>query len=121
MEAANGEWYVVVKLFGDYDECPVQPSHWHQYGVSDGTLHYDDVSFTIAAGFWRADEDSPRLPRLSKSKFCANVEEMVDSGEPWQLIVSFNEAGEGTMIESSLSWASDTKYGYYLDCLHQFH
>jgi hypothetical protein len=45
---------------------------------------------------------------------------MVNSREPWQLIVSFNEAGEGTMIEASSSWSSNTQYGYYLDCLHQF-
>jgi hypothetical protein len=45
---------------------------------------------------------------------------MVDSREPWQLIVSFNEAGEGTMVEASSSWSSNTQYGDYLDCLHQF-
>lgn len=120
MEASNGEWYVIAKLFGDYDECPVQPSHWHQYGVSNGSLAYRDVSFTIAPGFWKANESKPRFPRLSKRDFCENVEEMVDSGYPWQLIVSFNEAGEGTMIESSPSWGSNTKYGYYLDCLNKY-
>jgi hypothetical protein len=83
-------------------------------------LQYDDYSFTIAPGFWRADHANPILPRLGKERFCQNVESMVDSREPWQLIVSFNEAGEGTMIEASSSWSSNTPYGDYLDCLHQF-
>jgi len=43
---------------------------------------------------------------------------MLKSGDPWQLVLSFNEAGEGTMIEASNSWSSGTPYGYYLDCLH---
>jgi hypothetical protein len=64
---------------------------------------------------------NPKSPRIGKGRFCKNVESMVDSREPWQLIVSFNEAGEGTMIEaSSSSWSSNTAYGDYVDCLHQF-
>jgi hypothetical protein len=121
MEASDDEWYVVTKLFGGYKKCSKQPDHWHQYGMGDGTLEYSGVSFTIGPGFWKADESTPDLPRLSESRWCDNVEEMVDSGQPWQLIVSFNEAGEGTMVESSPSWKSSTKYGYYLDCLHDYH
>jgi hypothetical protein len=120
MEASNDEWYVITKLFGGYRNCAVQPDHWHQYGVGDGTLEYSDVSFTIGPGFWKANEAQPDKPRLSRAQWCDNVEEMVDSGQPWQLIVSFNEAGEGTMVESSPSWASNTKYGHYLDCLHEY-
>lgn len=29
--AKKGGWYVVLKLFGDYDECKSQPDSWHQY------------------------------------------------------------------------------------------
>jgi hypothetical protein len=28
MDGANGEWYVVLKLFQDYKECLTQPDHW---------------------------------------------------------------------------------------------
>jgi len=120
MEASNNEWYIITKLFGKFRECPVQPDHWHQYGIGDGTLEYEGISFTIGPGFWRADEATPSKPRLSKSAWCDNVREMSNSGQPWQLIVSFNEAGEGTMIESSPSWASSSGYGHFLDCLHQY-
>eukprot|EP00980_Cylindrotheca_fusiformis_P014659 scaffold3987_cov134-Cylindrotheca_fusiformis.AAC.9 len=120
MTASNNEWYVITKLFGDYRDCPVQPDHWHQYGVGDGTLEYRGVSFTIGPGFWKANKSKPDKPRVGKDTWCRNVKEMVESGQPWQLIVSFNEAGEGTMIESSPSWASSSGHGHYLDCLHQF-
>ncbi len=29
--AKKGGWYVVLKLFGDYEECKSQPDSWHQY------------------------------------------------------------------------------------------
>jgi hypothetical protein len=121
MDAANGEWYVVLKIFQGYAGCRTQPDSWHQYGVANGEMQYDDFSYTIAPGFWRADRDTPRLPRLSESAWRQNVINMVASREPWQLIVSFNEAGEGTMIEASDAWSSDTDYGFYLDSLHDHH
>ena len=40
------------------------------------------------------------------------------SREPWQLVLSFNEAGEGTLIESCTAWESRSGHGKYLDCLH---
>jgi hypothetical protein len=53
---------------------------------------------------------------------------MVASNEPWQLVVSFNEWGEGTSVESATAqtgpfgtadgWASPSGYGDYLDVLH---
>ena len=53
---------------------------------------------------------------------------MVASNEPWQLVVSFNEWGEGTAVESATAqtgpfgtadgWASASGYGDYLDVLH---
>jgi hypothetical protein len=119
MEASKGEWFVVLKVFKDYDKCTIQPDSWHQYGSGDdGVVHNKGYSFVVSPGFWRAGNEKPRVPRLSSKKYCHNVQMMVNSGEPWQLVLSFNEAGEGTMIESSESWSSATIYGQYLDCLH---
>ena len=28
MDASNGEWYVVIKIFQRYRDCPRQPDHW---------------------------------------------------------------------------------------------
>jgi hypothetical protein len=120
-KASNGEWYVVLKLFPGFEQCPDQPNSWHQYGVgeADGTIQNEGHSFVLSPGFWRADTDLPLLPRVDKTQFCLNAGKMVDSKEPWQLIVSFNEAGEGTMIEPSPDWPSNSGYGVYLDCLHE--
>ena len=122
MEASGGDWFVVLKVLKGFRECPVQPDSWHQYGPGDGVAQVKDYSFSISPGFWRADMKTPLLPRVANDAFCSNVERMVSSDDPWQLITTFNEAGEGTIVEaSSLHWGSDTKYGFYLDCLHLYH
>jgi hypothetical protein len=121
MAASNSEWYVVLKLFKGFRHCPVQPDSWHQYGPADAVVQIPGHSFGVSPGFWRADIAEPRLDRVSESDFCANVDLMVQSNEPWQLITTFNEAGEGTMVEPSPHWPSSSGYGFYLDCLHTYH
>jgi hypothetical protein len=120
-EASQGEWYVVLKIFPKALDCEFQPDAFHQYGVGekDGTIHNPSHSFVLSPGFWRADKDTPMVPRVDASTFCENTKRMVKSNEPWQLIVSFSEAGEGTMIEPSPEWQSTSGYGSYLDCLHE--
>jgi hypothetical protein len=44
---------------------------------------------------------------------------MALSGARLQLVVSFNEWGEGSAVESSDSWATLSGYGAYLDVLHE--
>mmetsp|Transcript_25085 Transcript_25085/g.41120 ORF Transcript_25085/g.41120 Transcript_25085/m.41120 type:complete len:197 (-) Transcript_25085:308-898(-) len=111
-------WYVVLKLFGGYLNCPDQPDSWHQYGVSDSYLENPPFSFTIAPGFWRADQRTARNPRIGRKRFCEQVALMNESGQKWHLVVSFNEWGEGTAVESAVEWQSASGYGDYLDCLH---
>jgi hypothetical protein len=122
IEAAEGDWYVVLKLFPGFEGCESQPDSWHQYGPANEYIHIQGESASVSPGFWRADRTSPDLDRVSKARFCENVQKMVQSGENWQLITTFNECGEGTHVEaSSPNWGSETKYGYYLDCLHRYH
>ena len=121
-EAAGSDWYVVLRMFPGFRDCTSQPDSWHQYGpafaVVDGNADY---SFGVSPGFWHAAASNPVLPRVKQSDFCANVKEMVQSGADWHLVTTFNEAGEGTMIEPSRHWASSSGYGIYLDCLHRYH
>eukprot|EP00980_Cylindrotheca_fusiformis_P019328 scaffold6638_cov127-Cylindrotheca_fusiformis.AAC.12 len=119
MKASDGEWHVVLKIFGGYKDCSAQPDSWHQYAPAKDVVEKKGEYFVISPGFWHAGRSKPSLPRLSKSKFCDNVQDMVDSREPWQLVATFNEGGEGTLIEPSKKWESDSGYGYYLDCLHK--
>ena len=87
-------------------------------GVSDSYLENESWSFTIGPGFYRADANKAEHPRVPRKKFCEWVVAMNESNQPWQLIVSFNEWGEGTAVESALEWKSKSGYGIYLDCLH---
>lgn len=94
---SNGGWYIVPKVFSDFEDCPVQPvpGSWHQYAPAKPVQKFKGLSYTISPGFWNAKEDQPRLPRLNETTWCNNVQDMVDSGLNLQLITTFNEAGEG--------------------------
>ncbi|KAG7372488.1 glucose/sorbosone dehydrogenase [Nitzschia inconspicua] len=114
----RANWYVVLKLFPQFESCPNQPDSWHQYGVANDYLEHPPYSFCIAPGFWKANDPAPRNPRIGRIRFCEQVAKMNKSGLDWQLVVSFNEWGEGTAVESAVEWSSASGYGDYLDCLH---
>lgn len=116
-EATNGEWYVSLKVFGGFRDCANQPDSWHQYGPDVPFNRFPGHSAGIAPGFWRADHDEPLLER-DPDRWKKNVQDMVNTKEPWQLIVTFNEWGEGTAIERCNNWLSNSDYGLYLDALH---
>lgn len=68
-------------------------------------------SYTILPGFWRIDEEAPRTARDLET-WQGNIADMVASGKDWQLIISFNEWGEGSSIEPADEYGTD-----YLDAL----
>lgn len=109
--------YIDLKVFTGFKTCPTQPSAWHQYGPSTAASEHAPYSYVVSPGFWRADEASPRLAR-DLTRWQTNVAAMVASGEPWQLVTTFSEWGEGTAIESATEWTSTSGYGDYLDVLH---
>lgn len=115
--ATNGEWYVGLKVVGGYQGCAHQPSTWHQYGPNSPEQRQTGYGIVIAPGFWRADATAPLLAR-DPVRFAQNVRDMVKSKEPWQLITTFNEWGEGTAVESAKDWKSASGFGLYLDALH---
>jgi hypothetical protein len=116
-QATNNEWYLCLKVVGGYSSCAHQPTTWHQYGPDSPEQRMSGYSIVIAPGFWRADIATPLLAR-DTARFSKNVRDMVASKEPWQLITTFNEWGEGTAVESAKDWASASGYGSYLDALH---
>ena len=109
--ANAGRFYLVLKVFPGYTGCTNQPNSWHQYAPAVATDHQAGFSYSISPGFWRPDESSPRLSR-NLTRFSANVAAMKASGEPWQLVTTFNEWGEGTSIEPASEWGTA-----YLDAL----
>jgi hypothetical protein len=116
-QAAAG-WHVVLKIFTGWRTCPAQPQGWHQYAPAGRETRQFGYSFTISPGFWRADEATPRLGR-DPGAWRQDVAAMDASGEPWQLVTTFNEFGEGTAVEAAEEWISPSGYGTYLDALHE--
>lgn len=112
----TAHYYVVLKVFGGYRGCTDQPQGWHQYAdVLDVQTGYSAVT---SPGFWKYNEQSPQVPR-DPARFRQDVTAVARSGAPFQLIISYNEWGEGTAAESATGWASPSGHGVYLDILHQ--
>jgi hypothetical protein len=109
--------FVVLKVFSGYRTCASQPDSWHQYSPAVATDHQSGYSYAISPGFWKKGEVAPRLGR-NLATWGSNVSSMIASGEPWQLITTFNEWGEGTSVESAVQWASASGFGHYMDVLH---
>lgn len=110
--------YVMLKIFSGYQKCANQPDGWYQYSPDVGGVSVPRSSYTISPGFWKATEASPRLPR-DIVQWKQDIQRMVASKAPFQLISTFNEWGEGTAIESASEWSTPSGYGLYLDTLHQ--
>jgi hypothetical protein len=110
------DFYLVLKVFPNYRTCPSQPQSWHQYAPSSRTDQQRGNSFAISPGFDLTGPEPERLPR-DLVAFGQATRDMVASGEPWQLVISFNEWGENTATESADEWSSVSGQGQYLDVL----
>jgi hypothetical protein len=114
--AAAGGWYVVLKVFSGYRNCMPQPDSWHGYAPANAESTVSGYSFTVSPGFWRADQQSPVLAR-NLGRWQQNVNNMVASQAPWQLVTTFNEWGEGTAVEHATEWGL-SPHGQYVETLH---
>jgi hypothetical protein len=112
----SAHYYVVLKVFGGYRGCAQQPQGWHQY--ASGLDIQQGYSAIASPGFWRYDQTTPTVPR-DPARFRQDVTAVADSKAPFQLIVTYNEWGEGTAVESATAWSSSTGHGVYVDILHQ--
>jgi hypothetical protein len=110
------DFHVVLKVFDGYRHCDDQPESWHQYGPDAREDHQPSYSYSISPEF---DLTGPAPQRLSRelTDFREAVRRMVASGEPWQLITTFNEWGENSAVESAEEWSSPSGFGQYLDAL----
>jgi uncharacterized membrane protein len=108
--------YIVLKVFPGYQSCPEQPDGWHQYAPAQRADSQGVYSYMISPGFWLAAEDNPRLSR-NLTAWNRNIRNMIASRARFQIIVSMNEWGEGTSVESALEWQSPSGNGDYLDAL----
>jgi hypothetical protein len=109
-------FYVVLKVFSGYRSCTSQPDGWHQYAPSSRTDHQRGYSFAISPEFHLTGTE-PQPPPRDLAAFEQAARGMVASGEPWQLVISFNEWGENTATESADQWSSPSGHGQFLDAL----
>ena len=109
--------YLVLKAFGGFRECPVQPDAWHQYSADHAEYSLAPDSYMISPAFAEAHEPAPRLTR-DPQRWKQDIADLLASNAEWQLVLSFNEWPEGTSVESAAEWASPSGYGVYLDALH---
>jgi hypothetical protein len=118
VEASEGIGaYVVLKAFKGFRLCASQPQGWHAYLAEHAQYDLSPYAFSISPGFFFARETAPRLAR-SLPRWRRSIRRMVTSRAQFHLVISFNEWGEGTSIESAREWASRSGYGLYLDALH---
>ncbi|MFL5759805.1 MAG: hypothetical protein ACJ789_08700 [Thermomicrobiales bacterium] len=109
--------YIDLMIFPGFRTCESQPDQWHNYAPAVADDRRTGYSYGISPGFWKKGEANPRRPRNIAS-WNQSVQAMIKSGEPWQLVLTFNEWGEGTAVESATEWESLSGYGYFLDALH---
>jgi hypothetical protein len=110
--------YVVLKVFPGYASCSGQPDSWHQYAPAVAADQQGSFSYAISPGFWLKGQ-SVRLAR-DLNRWTQNVKDMAASRANWQLVTTFSEWGEGTIVEPATQWASPSGYGKYLDALHTY-
>lgn len=108
--------YLNMKVFSGYATCPNQPDSWHQYAPATREGQHGAHSHYVSPGFWLKGE-AVRLPR-DLGAFATAVQHMAASTTTWDLVQSFSEWGEGTIVESAVEWESASGYGTYIDCLH---
>jgi Glycosyl hydrolase family 99 len=108
-----------VRLVYGFRDCASQPNGWHVYNPSQPEVYLPPYQFGISPGFARplVRPGDPSLQR-DLSRWGQSVADMNASPEPWHLVETFNEWGEGTAIESAQEWATASGYGAFLDALH---
>ena len=116
-QAALPNVYIVLKAFQHYQECSAQPDAWHYYNPLVYTAGLSPDSYAVSPGYAKPGDDHVVARDLERWR--ESVREMVTSPARFQLILTFNEWGEGTSVESADEWASPSGYGAYLDVLHE--
>jgi hypothetical protein len=115
-DANNVGAYVVLKSFHGYRNCTAYADGWHPYSANKYAFDLGRYAYAISPGFYFAKDDRPARARNLRM-WTRSVRRMARSAAQFHFVISFNEWGEGTAIESAAQWSSDSGYGRYLDVL----
>jgi hypothetical protein len=108
--------YLVMRSFYGFAACTSYASGWHAYSAHKYEFDLGRYAYTISPGFHFAVEDRPARPRTLRN-WTRSVRRMSRSPAQFHYVISFNEWGEGTAVESASQWRSRSGYGLYLDVL----
>jgi Glycosyl hydrolase family 99 len=109
--------FLVMRSFQGYRSCAAAVDGWHPYAAHKYEFDLFPFAYAISPGFFFAKSDRPTR-RRNIASWTRSVRRMATSQAQFQFVISFNEWGEGTAIESAVQWASPSGYGRYLDVLH---
>jgi Glycosyl hydrolase family 99 len=109
--------YVVLRSFRGGQACAEQPEGWHTYSANRYEFDLGRNAYAISPGFYFAKDSHPARTR-HLSTWRRAVRRMARSPAQFHYVISYNEWGEGTAVESATQWASRSGYGRYLDVLH---
>jgi len=110
--------YLVMRSFRGYRACTAVVDAWHPYSANKYEFDLFPFAYSISPGFFFAPESRPAR-RRSLRTWERSVRRMANANVQFQYVISFNEWGEGTAVESAVQWASPSGYGRYLDVLHR--
>lgn len=120
--AANqgvGAW-LILKEFAGFAQCPRQPDGWYEFSGNHYEFQLGSDFFGISAGYEKTGAQvAPTVPRVSLEAWRQAAADMVASDARNEFVISFNEWGESSAIESATEWASPSGFGAYLDVLHE--
>jgi hypothetical protein len=109
--------YVVLRSFSGYSNCTAYSDGWHAYSANKYEFNLGRYAYTISPGFYFAQDSAPARQRNLRT-WKRSVRRMTASDAQFHFVISFNEWGEGTAIESAAQWRSPSGFGRYLDVLH---
>jgi hypothetical protein len=109
--------YVVHRSFSGYSGCTAYADGWHPYSAHKYEFDLGRYAYAISPGFYFAKDSAPSRVRNLRT-WARSVRRMTASPAQFHYVISFNEWGEGTAIESASQWSSRSGFGRYLDVLH---
>jgi hypothetical protein len=111
--------WLVLKVFDGWEQCPRQPDGWYQFSGGQYEYRIGTDFFGISAGYEKTGvQVAQTVPRITLDGWRKAAADMVASGTRNQFVITFNEWGESSAIESATEWATPSGFGAYLDVLH---
>ena len=117
-EANNVGAYIVLRSFKGYTGCAAYADGWLPYSANKYEFDLGRFAYAISPGFHFAVDERPARQR-TLATWRRSATRMARSKAQFHFVISFNEWGEGTAIESASQWSSRSGFGQYLDLLHR--